>query len=245
MQKWIQNEQNGTQMSPKWFPNPSPRPPKGPGGLEMAQEVRRWSQWGSKSSPRIPKMVQEVVHMAPNMTPRGAKMAPKGPKDQRWPLEASKGAKLVPKMGYGTFKKHVFFLCFLAKMTYWGLKMATFLDPCDINDMSWCESKLANMMHHKRTWCALKGLQGAPRVPKRPTSIPLTKVSGVPPHSPNHLLAVIDVCNKFTYEYLVLYIWGLMQNHTRLEPKGSANLHVIYTCTCVCLSLWLGSWQWQ
>ena len=187
MQKWIQNEQNGTQMIPKWSSNAR--------GLQMGQEASRWlkrCQDGLNDAPRAPwgrpRWFQDV--------PRWLKWAPTWPqegprwtqRDPRWPQD---GLKMAPRgfksgqigspNGIWYVLKGVDFSWFSSmKMTYWGLEMAPFFNPCDINDMTWChlrshactcESKLASMMHYKRTWCALRGLKDAPRVPKRPCSI--------------------------------------------------------------------------
>ena len=88
-------KQNGTQMVLRSIPW---RPPHGPAGLKMGQEVPRWPQGGPKRPPRTPQMAQRWPKMAPrdhNVAPRGTKMAPKGPKmAPRWPQD---GPKRPPK----------------------------------------------------------------------------------------------------------------------------------------------------
>ena len=77
MEKCIPNGANNTQVVPQVVPNAP---------LEASKCARR-PQDGSKgakmvSSPRIAKMSQrgpKMVHITHNMTPRGAKMAPRQP----------------------------------------------------------------------------------------------------------------------------------------------------------------------
>ena len=79
----------------------------------MAQEVPRWSQRGSKSSPRTAKIAQEGPKMAHVPTPKrrqnGAKGTQGGPRwtnfGPKMDPRGFKRAKLNPNMEYSTFLK--------------------------------------------------------------------------------------------------------------------------------------------
>ena len=90
MEKCIPTGANNTQMAPKMVPNVP---------LEASKWARR-PQDDSRGARMVSMKLQEplkdsqggpkMAHMAPNMTPRQTKMAPKGPK-VRWPQEDSRG----------------------------------------------------------------------------------------------------------------------------------------------------------
>ena len=175
--KSCKNESKMSNMPPKWVQNGAQilpwRPPNGPGGIKIAQEVPRWPQWGSKSSLRPPKMAPrcpKMAHMDPNMTPSGQdgpKGTQGGPKmGPRWTQEASKGGKSDPKMGYSTFwKKHCVAFVFPMKMTYWDSKWLHFWTL--VTPMTWHDATNVYLGAQELPNNAPWALQGFPRVRSR------------------------------------------------------------------------------
>ena len=115
--KWIQNEQNGTQMAPKWCPKASLEVSK---WTRRLQDDSRGTKMASRRFKEVSKMAQRGPKMAPrahNMIPRGPEMAAKGPKmPPRWAQEGSKGTKIDVKIElcvflyiYKMLKNHWFF----------------------------------------------------------------------------------------------------------------------------------------
>ena len=83
-------------------------------------------KFDAKMEPKSVKNGSKMNNMTSKCTQNGPKMAPRG----------LKGGKMSPKMEDTAFYKNTDFSFFPMKMTYWGLNMGQFWDPCDINDMT-------------------------------------------------------------------------------------------------------------